>query len=305
MPEELTGVGRGVTICHESFGDPADPPVLLVMGLGVQMIAWHEDFCRLLAGQGFYVTRFDNRDVGHSTHFDFPPPTTGQLLRRRFRPEQYGLEEMADDTAGLIEALDLAPVHLVGISMGGMVSQTLAARRPELVRSFASISSNTGSRLNGQPAFGLYRHLLAGSPRDREELVEQAARLFALIGSRDLGVDIEDIRELAGRSYDRDRDPGGYGRQLGGITKTRNRTPMLRTIKAPTVVIHGTKDRLIKPSGGKATAKAIPGAKLVRIEGMGHDLPRAAWDRIIGEILGNAARAAPDLVAVPAALSTR
>lgn len=289
MPEELTDVGRGVTICHESFGDADDPPLLLMMGLGMQMVGWHQDFCQELAGRGFHVVRFDNRDVGRSTHFGFPPPNLTQLATRRFRPEQYGLEEMADDAAGLIEALELGPVHLVGASMGGMVSQTLAGRRPDLVRSLTSIMSNTGSRRTGQPAFGLLRLLLKRAPRDRESFIENSVALFDVIGTD--GSDPSEVRELAAQSYDRGTDPAGTGRQLGALLKTGNRTSLLRRIKAPTVVIHGTKDKLVRPSGGRATAKAIPGARLIEIDGMAHDLPRPAWPRIIGAIADNAERA--------------
>jgi len=286
MPEQLTDVGRGVKICNESFGDPADPPLLLVMGLGMQMIAWHDDFCRELAGRGYHVVRFDNRDTGHSTHFEFRPPTVGQMVARRFPPEQYSLDDMADDAVGLIEALELGPVHLVGASMGGMISQTLAARRPDLVRSFASIMSNTGSRITGQPAFGLMRELLRQAPREREAFIEHSARLFTLIGSEGAGTD--EIRELAALSYDRGTDPAGTGRQLGAILKSGHRKQLLRRIKAPTVVIHGTADKLVRPSGGRATARLIPGARLIRIDGMGHDLPREVWPRIVDVIVANA-----------------
>ena len=289
MPEELTDVGRGITICHESFGEREDPPLLLVMGLGMQMVGWDDDLCAELAARGFHVVRFDNRDTGHSTHLDFRPPTLPQLATRRFTPEQYRLEDMADDAAGLIEALELGPVHLVGASMGGMVAQTLAARRPELVRSLASIMSNTGSRLTGQPAFGLLRALLRRAPRDRDEFIEHSAWLFGLIGSE--GADLDETRELAGRMYDRGTDPRGTGRQLGAILKSGNREKLLRRIEAPTVVLHGTEDRLVRPSGGRATARAIPNARLIKVDGMGHDLPRAAWPRIVEAIAENAGRA--------------
>lgn len=302
MPEELTDVGRGITICHESFGDPADPPLLLVMGLGMQMVGWHPDFCRELADRGFHVLRFDNRDVGRSTDFDFPPPRLHHLVRRRFRPEQYGLEEMADDVAGLIEVRGLGAVHLVGASMGGMIAQTLAARRPELIRSLVSIMSNTGSRVTGQPAFGLLRLLFKEAPRDREAFIEHSVALFNVIGSE--GSDPSEVRELAAQSYDRGTDQRGTGRQLGALLKTGNRTRLLHRIKAPTVVIHGTRDKLVRPSGGRATAKAIRGARLIEIDGMGHDLPRWAWPRIIDAITENARRgdeSAPDQRAILAA----
>jgi len=289
MPEELTDVGRGVTICHESFGDPADPPLLLVMGLGMQMVGWHEDFCRQLAGRGFHVVRYDNRDTGRSTSFEFAPPSLGQMVARRFTPEQYRLEDMTDDAAGLIEALELGPVHVVGASMGGMISQMLAAQRPDLVRSLTSIMSNTGSRITGQPAFSLMRELLRRAPDDRDGFIEHSVRLFTLIGTAKS--DQEEIREIAGLQYDRGHDPAGAGRQLGAILKSGNRTKLLRQIQAPTLVIHGKSDRLVRPSGGRATAKAIPGARLLRIDEMGHDLPRDVWDRIIEAITSNAERA--------------
>ena len=154
MDERFCDVGRGVTLCYETFGDPSDPPLLLVMGLGMQMVGWHEDFCAELAGRGFHVVRFDNRDAGRSTHFPVRAPTVRQLFARRFAPEQYTLADMAEDAAGLLRELDLAPAHVVGASMGGMIAQTLAARHPESVRSLVSIMSNTGSRFSGQPAVG-------------------------------------------------------------------------------------------------------------------------------------------------------
>jgi len=289
MPEELTDVGRGITICHQDFGDPSDPPLLLVMGLGMQMVGWPEEFCRQLAGRGFRVIRFDNRDTGHSTGFDFVPPSLGQLAVRRFSSEQYRLEDMADDAAGLIEALDLGPVHLVGASMGGMISQMLAARRPDLVRSLTSIMSNTGSRITGQPAFTLMRELLRRAPDDREGFIEHSVQLFTLIGTAES--DKDEIREIAAQQYDRGHDPAGAGRQLGAVLKSGNRTRLLREIKAPTLVIHGKSDRLVRPSGGRATARAISGARLLRIEDMGHDLPRNVWGRISDAIASNAERA--------------
>ncbi len=287
MTEEFCEVNGGIELCYERFGDPADPPVLLIMGLATQMIAWHEDFCTGLADRGFHVVRFDNRDIGRSTHMDFRPPTPGQILTRRVAPQQYDLSEMAMDAAGLIRELDIAPAHVVGASMGGMIAQTLAAEHPELVRSLVSIMSNTGARLSGQPSLGVYRYLLGPPPRDRDAYVERAARIFGVVGSKGLH-DEEHIRELAANSFDRGYDAAGGARQLGAIVASGNRTGTLRGISAPTLVIHGTRDRLVKPSGGKATAKAIPGARLTMIEGMGHDLPRPLWPRLIDEIATHA-----------------
>jgi pimeloyl-ACP methyl ester carboxylesterase len=280
MDESFCDVGRGVTLCYETFGDPTDPPVLLVMGLGMQMIGWHEDFCEQLADRGFHVVRFDNRDAGLSTHFKGRPPTLRQMISRRFPPGQYRLSDMAEDTAGLVRELNLAPAHIVGVSMGGMIAQTLAARHPDSVRTLTSIMSTTGNRFKGQPALRLYRALLSRAPDEREAFIEHMAGVFTLIGSPGFPRDLDFIRERAGRSYDRDHDPAATGRQLAGILASGDRTAELRRIQAPTLVIHGAADRLVAPSGGRATARAIPDAKLMMIPGMGHDLPQAVWPRV-------------------------
>jgi pimeloyl-ACP methyl ester carboxylesterase len=261
------------------------------MGLGTQMVAWQQDFCEELASRGLYVVRFDNRDIGRSTHLDRRPPTTAQLLRRSRRGASYTLADMAEDTARLLSELALDPAHVIGASMGGMIAQTLAARHPKKVRSLVSLMSNTGSRFSGGPAIGLYSLFLRRPPRGRDAFIAQTERVFAAIGSTGLPRDPEDIRAIAAASYDRDHDPDGPARQLGAILASGNRTSELRGISAPTLVIHGTADRLVAYSGGRATARAIAGAKLMSIEGMGHDLPRAIWPRLIEAIADHAARA--------------
>jgi pimeloyl-ACP methyl ester carboxylesterase len=292
MAEQFCDVGRGVTLCYEDFGDPADPTALLVMGLGVQMIGWREDFCRELAGRGFHVVRFDNRDAGRSTHFPGRPPSLGQLVSRRFGPEQYTLEDMAEDTAGLLRELDLGPAHVIGVSMGGMIAQTLAADHPDQVVTLTSIMSTTGSRLKGQPSLGIYRYLLKKAPRERDAYIEHTTRIFKAIGSPGFDQDENEIRDLAARSFDRDDDRNATGRQLGAILASGDRTRKLRRIAVPALVVHGDKDKLVSPSGGKATAKAIDDAELVTIEGMGHDLPRQVWPRLIDAVEEHAKRAA-------------
>jgi pimeloyl-ACP methyl ester carboxylesterase len=291
MSEQFCDVGGGITLCYETFGDPSDPTCLLIMGLATQMIAWHEDFCEQLAGRGFNVVRFDNRDIGRSTHSNFQPPSVGQMLRRRFGPEQYTLSDMAGDAGGLLRELDLGPAHVVGASMGGMIAQTLAAEHPECVRSLVSIMSSTGNRWRGQPALPVYKYLLQPPPRDRDAVVERASEIFGLVGSTGFDRDDAYIRERAAKSFDRGHSAAGGGRQLGAILASGDRTSQLRRIKAPTVVIHGSVDKLIRPSGGRATASAIPGARLLMIEGMGHDLPRGVWPTIIDAIAENARRA--------------
>ena len=289
--ERTVDVGRGISLCWQGIGDPADPPLLLVMGLGMQLVAWHDDFCAELAGRGFYVVRFDNRDAGHSTSVSAPVPSLRQLATRLFSAQQYTLADMADDTAGLIRELDLDPAHVVGASMGGMVAQTLAARHPGCVRSLTSIMSTTGARRKGQPAMGVYRYLLRQSPTEREAFIEYTERVFRAIGSKGLPTNVEEVRERAARSFDRGINRAGTGRQLGAILSSGDRTDELRGITVPTLVIHGSEDRMIGSSGGQATAEAVPGAELMVIEGMGHDLPRAAWPQIVGAIAEHAQRA--------------
>jgi pimeloyl-ACP methyl ester carboxylesterase len=309
VSEQFCDVGRGITLCYETYGEPANPTALLIMGLGTQMVAWHEDFCEELAGRGLHVVRFDNRDIGRSTHLAGRPPSIAQLLTRSKRAAHYTLADMADDAAGLLRALDLAPAHVIGASMGGMIAQLLAARHPQQVRSLTSIMSNTGSIRNGQPSLRVYRVFLRRPGEGREAFIAHTERLFNAIGSPGLPHDATDLHELATTSYERDHDPTGPGRQLAAILASGDRTPQLRGIKAPTLVVHGSADPLVSPSGGRATARAIPGAKLMTIPGMGHDLPRAIWPQLIDALAELAHRADgaseghPPLPTRPASLS--
>jgi pimeloyl-ACP methyl ester carboxylesterase len=280
-----------IELCYETFGDAADPAVLLVMGLATQMLGWHEDFCEQLASRSFHVIRFDNRDIGRSTRLSgHRPPTTGQLLRRDKRAAAYTLADMAADGIGLLDHLEIRRAHVVGASMGGMIAQEMAIGFPDRVLSLCSIMSNTGSRVSGQPAVALYSTLLRPAPRERQAAIEYAVRVYTEIGSPVFERDELELRDVIERSYDRGHDPAGPGRQLAAIVASGNRTARLRRLRLPTLVIHGTRDRLVRPSGGRAVARAVPGARLVEIEGMGHDLPRAAWPRIIDAIVENAAR---------------
>jgi pimeloyl-ACP methyl ester carboxylesterase len=288
MSEQFVDVGRDVTLCYETFGDPTDPPLVLIMGLGMQMTAWPDEFCEELAGRGFYVVRFDNRDVGRSTRFTAPPPTMRQMVTRRFPPGHYTLSDMANDTAGLLEALDLAPAHIVGLSMGGMIAQALTVEHPQLVRSMTSIMSNTGHRLKGQPTVKMFRTISKPAPFDRDGFVEHFATLFTIIGSPGYPPDREELRAEAGRAYDRGHNPEGGGRQIVAILSAKNRRKQLNGIRVPALVIHGKADKLVNPSGGKETARCIPGARLVLIDGMAHDLPRGLWERIEDEIAAHA-----------------
>jgi pimeloyl-ACP methyl ester carboxylesterase len=291
MNEQFAQVRPDVELCYETFGDPSDPTILLVMGLATQMIAWHEDFCGRLVEHGFHVVRYDNRDVGRSSRMKGRPPTFKQMILRSKEAATYSLSDLAGDAVLLLDHLGVERAHIVGASMGGMIAQTIAIEHPERVLSLCSIMSNVGARLTGQPALAIYPLMLRRPPKDRDGYVEHVVALYGHIGSKGFPIDEQRLREQAALAHERGVSAAGNGRQMGAILTAPDRTKRLAEVTAPTVVIHGTADRLVRPSGGKATAKAIPGAKLVMIEGMGHDLPREAWDRIVSEIAANAARA--------------
>jgi pimeloyl-ACP methyl ester carboxylesterase len=291
MAEQFAQVGE-IEICFETFGSPEDPALLLVMGLGTQMVAWPEAFCRQLADRGFFVIRYDNRDIGRSTHLrGLRPPTIRQLLLRDRSAAKYSLADMAADGIGLLDRLGIERAHVAGASMGGMIAQTMAARHPDRVLSLASIMSNTGHIWKGTPGLRIYPVFLRRPAPNREGAVESFVSVFRLIGSPGFPFDEAETRKAAELSYDRGYNPAGSGRQLAAIIAAGDRTAELRGITAPTVVIHGTKDKMVRPSGGRATAAAIPGSRLVEIEGMGHDLPRGAWDRRVDAIVATARRA--------------
>jgi pimeloyl-ACP methyl ester carboxylesterase len=290
MNEQFADVGP-VTLCYETFGDPTDPAILLIMGLGTQMIAWHEDFCRRLVDRGFFVIRYDNRDCGRSTSMEGAPITTRELITKRVKSPPYTLAEMADDAVGLLDHLGIEKAHIAGASMGGMIGQHVAMRYPARVLSLTSIMSTTGGRLVGQPKMAVIPLFLSRPSGGREDYIELAVKLFRAIGSKK-GFDEDNIRELAGASWDRGINSAGYGRQLAAITADGNRSKRLSRINVPTLVIHGNDDRLISPSGGRATARAIPGAKLLKVDDMGHDLPRPVWPKLIDAITVHAQRAA-------------
>ena len=291
MAEQFCTLVDGHEVCFETFGDSSDPALLLTMGLATQMLGWHEDFCAELADRGFHVIRYDNRDVGRSATMSGRAPSTLQLLRRDKRAASYTLEDMAADGIGVLDHLGIERAHVMGASMGGMIAQTMAARFPDRVLSLVSMMSNTGARWSGQPSPRLYPVLLKNPPRDRAGYQEHAVWVFSKIGSPGFERDDEDLRRIAGMSYDRGINPAGSARQLAAIIHSGDRTPLLRTITAPTLVIHGDKDKLVPPSGGRATARAIPGARLLFIRGMGHDIPRGAWPQLLDASEQNAARA--------------
>jgi pimeloyl-ACP methyl ester carboxylesterase len=282
--ERLVDVGRGIELCCETFGDPSDPPLVLVMGLGMQMVHWPLPLIAQLVERGHHVVRFDNRDRGRSTHVKIPPPSRMRLLTRRFGPDQYTLEDMALDTVGLLDALELDSAHLAGVSMGGMIAQTVAATRPRRVRSLTSIMSTTGSRRAGQPKPHILPALLKPAPRERAAYVEHMLAVLTAIGAPGDVLDTPEGRAYLAHTHERDPDVRGTGRQLAAILASGDRTKQLGDITAPTLVIHGDKDPLITPSGGRATAKAIPNARLLLVPGMGHGLPERLWPQLVDAI---------------------
>ncbi len=279
-----TTPSNGITLAYETFGEPDAVPVLLVMGLGTQMLAWHDGFCELLADRGHYVIRFDNRDIGLSAHLrdERPGKPIAAFVGRK---PAYLVPDMADDAAGLIERLAPGGVHVVGVSMGGCISQSLAIRRPDLVRSLTSISSSTASRRVGRPRLDIAALMLRRrAATNRAEAVAASLDTWRRIGSPGFLFDRDRAERLAGEAYDRCYDPAGVSRQFAAILGTPDRTPALRRLDVPTVVLHGEADPLITVSGGRATAAAIPGARLTTYPGMGHDLPDALWPSFVEEI---------------------
>jgi pimeloyl-ACP methyl ester carboxylesterase len=300
--EEQMAPANGIELCFQEMGDPDGEPLLLVMGLATQMIAWDEGLCGMLAERGFRVVRFDNRDIGRSTKLEAAGlPGKLDLFVGRRGTAPYLLRDMAADTFGLMDHLGIGSAHLVGASMGGMIVQTAAIERPERVRSLTSIMSTTGSRRVGHPSYKTFGLLLGNPPREREAAIERVVKTFKLIGSPGYPFEEERVREIAGCSFDRGHSEAGISRQLHAITASGDRTPALRKLDVPALVIHGKRDLLVNPSGGRATAKAIPGARLKMVEGMGHDLPRALHPDFVEAIAANAAKAPQaNLAAQPA-----
>lgn len=299
--DEQMAPANGIELCYQEMGDPDAEPLLLVMGLATQMIGWDEEFCSMLAERGFRVIRFDNRDIGRSSRISSAgvPGKLDMVVGRR-ASAPYLLRDMAADTFGLMDHLGIESAHLVGASMGGMIVQSAAIEQPRRVRSITSIMSTTGSRRVGHPSYRTFGLFLGKAPRERDAVIERVVKTFRMIGSPGYPFEEEQVRQIAGRSFDRGHSDAGIGRQLHAITASGNRTPALRKLTVPALVIHGKNDVLVNPSGGRATAKAIPGARLKLIDGMGHDLPRPLWPDFVEEIAANAAKAQAPAITQPA-----
>jgi pimeloyl-ACP methyl ester carboxylesterase len=289
--DERMAPANGIELCYQEMGKPDGEPLVMVMGLATQMIAWQEGLCRLLADRGFRVIRFDNRDIGRSTKIDRAGvPSRLDLFSGRRSSAPYVLRDMAADTIGLLDYLGIDTAHVVGASMGGMIVQQMAIDHPQRLRSMVSIMSTTGNRRSGQPALKTYGVLLGNPPKTRDQVISRAVKTFKVIGSPGFPFEEDMVREMAARSYDRGHSAAGVMRQLHAIIASGDRTEALHQVQVPTAVIHGTRDPLVKPSGGKATARAIPGARLMMIDGMGHDLPRDLWPTFANAIDTNAGR---------------
>ncbi|MCX5529147.1 alpha/beta fold hydrolase [Streptomyces sp. NBC_00006] len=286
-------VSPEVSIAYESFGDSGDPPVLLVMGFGAQLLGWHEDFCRALADRGRYVIRYDNRDCGLSTKFDEHPVDMGEFiaavgsgdLPTALAMVPYRLRDMADDGLGLLTALGIERAHVVGASMGGMIAQTMALSSPDRVLTLTSMMSSTGESEYGRSSPEAQAALFTPKPADREGYVAAAEKELVWASKR-YG-DAAALRELAAASHDRSFYPAGIGRQLGAMVLSGSRADALRELRVPTLVIHGLDDTLIDPSGGKRTAELVPGAELLLIPDMGHDRPRELWPELIDAVVSH------------------
>jgi pimeloyl-ACP methyl ester carboxylesterase len=293
MASMPTAVVNGIEIHHETIGDPADPTMLLIMGLGTQMIGWDIEFCRSLADRGFHVVRYDNRDVGLSTHFDEPVDLFGLLGSfAGGDPVEvpYLLTDMAADAAGLLDHLDVEQAHVVGVSMGGMIAQTLAIEHADRVLTLTSIMSTTGDPDVGAPTAEAMQAIMAPPATTREEAADTFVMHAHTWGSP-AHIDEDRLRAISNAAYDRAHDPEGGARQLAAVLASGSRSEALRGLAIPALVIHGTEDKLVQPSGGERTAEVIPDAKLVMIDGMGHDLPPQLWPQVIDAIATHAAAA--------------
>lgn len=291
--EKFAHLASGIDICHETFGDPKDPAVLLVMGLGGPMGWWTVDFCEKLAGRGLFVIRFDNRDTGRSTKLRHHK--VGKIdIARAFvglGSAPYGLSDLAEDAFGLLDHLGIQQANLTGVSMGGMIAQTMAIAHPERVLSMTSIMSSTGKRTVGWQSPKVIPAMLASAGRTRDSYIARSLRTQRIIGSPAFPSDQENQRLRAQETYDRGWIASGVARHMLAVLTQPDRTESLGTLDLPVTIIHGSADPLVHKSGGKATADAIPDAELITIDGKGHDLPAQLYDTYVDAIAGTATRA--------------
>lgn len=290
LDEQLArGVGPArIDLAYERRGDPADPPVLLVMGIAAQLVHWPTGFLDALVRRGLQVLRFDNRDSGRSTHLvEAPPADLPAALGGDLSSVSYTLSDMAADAVGLLDVLQIGAAHVVGASLGGAIAQTMAIEHPRRVISLTTMMSTTGDMAVGQCHPATFKAVFGGPPANtREEVVARALRALDVVGSPAFPSDPAAVAETAGLAYDRDHDVAAVARQAVASVASGDRSALLRALDLPTLVLHGVADTLCDPSGGRATAAAIPGAELVLVEGMGHNIPPGLWDRMADLIAG-------------------
>tara|TARA_B100000686_G_C16731063_1_gene940713 strand:- start:540 stop:1424 length:885 start_codon:yes stop_codon:yes gene_type:complete len=288
MPEASNG---DTTLFYDTMGSPDNPTILLIMGLGAQMVAFREEFCQLLVDAGFHIVRFDNRDVGLSSKTSGTPPALQELLGAQGQDPSdfsvpYVLSDMSDDAIAVLDAVGVEKAHLVGVSMGGMIAQTMVIEHPERISSLTSIMSTTGNPEVGAAKPELMMQMPLSVPTSKEEAIANSVETFRLISGPHF--DPEDHANETAMTYDRNWNPNAQGFQIAAIFASGDRTEALRTVDVPILVIHGRLDPLVQISGGEATASAAPNSKLVVFDDMGHDLPEALWADITDEIINHA-----------------
>jgi pimeloyl-ACP methyl ester carboxylesterase len=285
---------NGIEIAYETFGRASDRPLLMITGLGAQMLQWDAPFCEALAARGHHAIRFDNRDTGLSTSFDSAgSPDLAALMKPGADRSRvaYTLDDMADDAAGLMTALGIDSAHVLGASMGGMIAQTLAYRHASRVRSLISLYSSTGNPALPPAKPEAMAALMAPRPTDRAGAIEAVVNAAIATSGPGYPVDVEFMRQKAARMFDRANTPNASARHLAAVYAQGNRGPRLAAVTAPTLVIHGTADPLVPVEAGRDTAKCIPGAELVEVEGLGHGIPPALWVRLADLIAAHTQKA--------------
>ncbi|GAA4380614.1 alpha/beta hydrolase [Nocardioides caricicola] len=294
--EELFApVGRGIELCYQTFGDPDDDPLLLVMGLGGPLNWWDPELCEAFARAGFYVIRYDNRDTGRSTVLE--GRVARSTLVRAFAGTRvrapYSISDLAADACGLLDHLGLDSAHVVGVSMGGMIVQTMAIEHPTRVRSMTSIMSTTGKRTVGWQHPSLLPGLIGGRKPGREAYVAMSSAFWRQIGSPAYPQPVETVEKRAADTFDRGVSASGVMRQMLAVLTQPNRSARLRSVRVPTLVVHGLADKMVHVSGGRATAAAVRGSELLLIDGMGHDLPPELFETFVGAVRRTADRSRP------------
>lgn len=287
---EILANVNGISLCYQTFGEPTHPPLLLVMGLGTQMIHWDERFCEQLSARGFYVIRFDNRDIGKSTHLSkakvpgLPSVMANQWFGKSLRVP-YHLSNMADDALALLDHLNIAQCHVVGVSMGGMIGQCMAIQAPHKILSLTSIMSTTGDQKLPKPKKSVVLKIMQPPPKEHEQYIEYALKLWKLLHGNHYPFDHQRIKKLLNAAKQRSYSPAGVWRQTCAILATPDRTAKLQQLSLPCLVLHGDIDPLVPVECGMATAKAIPGSTLKILPGMGHTLPEQLWTEMIDSIV--------------------